>query len=286
MRASGPRRAAVVPEGEYLDMNDWLWILITGAAGIALVAILAARRVTTIYPPNVGLLYRNGTFERDLEPGRYAYFDFGKRTVMVQVSTGRLPVTLGDFTVLSKDQFSFRVGLAPIVEVTDARIFAESQASIEPMSLGRFAIQVGGHAALHSQTASAAHEAVASFGLRELIADPKLLPAAVQAQIADAIPGAKVSSVLMTSITLPPETRKMFTDVERSKIEAEAALERARGEHAALRALANAARLIKDNPALANLRFLQTLEQAPGAKTIVLGSDAVLPLTGAGTKDK
>ena len=71
----------------------------------------------------------------------------------------------------------------------------------------------------------------------------------------------------------------MFTEVERSRVEAEAALERARGEQAALRALANAARLIKDNPALANLRFLQTLETAPGAKTFVIGSGA-LPLGG------
>jgi regulator of protease activity HflC (stomatin/prohibitin superfamily) len=267
-------------------MNEWLWLLLAFAAAIALVTALSARRVTTIYPPNAGLLYRNGKFERELEPGRYAYFDYFKRVLIVQVSKAPLPVALSELTVLSKDQFSFRVGLTPIVEVTDARAFAESQASIEPLPYARFTPQVASHAALHSHTASAAQEAVASFGLRELIANPKLLPAAVQAKIAKAIPGAKVTGVLMISITLPPETRKMFTDVERSKIEAEAALERARGEQAALRALANAARLIKDNPALANLRFLQTLEQTPGPKTIVLGSDALLPLTGAGTNQK
>jgi len=267
-------------------MNEWLWLLLAFAAAIALVVALRARRVTTIYPPNAGLLYRNGKFERELEPGRYAYFDYFKRVLIVQVSKAPLPIALSEFTVLSKDQFSFRVGLTPIVEVTDARAFAESQASIEPLSYARFTPQVASHAALHSYTASAAQEAVASLGLRELIADPKLLPKAVLAKIAKAIPGAKVTGVLMTSINLPPETRKMFTDVERSKVEAEAALERARGEQAALRALANAARLIKDNPALANLRFLQTIEQAPGAKTIVLGSDAVLPLMGGGTNRK
>lgn len=176
--------------------------------------------------------------------------------------------------------FSFRVALASTVEVDDARAFAESQASIEPMPFARFMPQVGSHAALHAYAAGAAQEVVASHGLRELIADPRLLPDAVQAKIANVVPGARVTAVLLTSITLPPETRKMFTDVERSKIEAEASLERARGEQASLRALANAARLVKDNPALANLRFMQVLEQAPGAKTIVLGSDAVLPLTG------
>jgi regulator of protease activity HflC (stomatin/prohibitin superfamily) len=267
-------------------MNEWSLFLLLVAAAVVLVALLSARRVTTIYPPNAGLLYRNGRYERELGPGRYGWIDPLKRTLVVQVSKAPLPVMLGDFTVLSKDQFSFRVGLAPIVEVEDPRIFAESQASIEPTPFSHLMSQVGSHAILHPETASAAHEVVASYGLRELTADPKLLPAAVQAKIADTIPGAKVTGVLMTSITLPPETRKMFTDVERSKVEAEVALERARGEQAALRALANAARLIKDNPALANLRFLQTLEQAPGAKTIVLGGDALLPLTGAGASNK
>lgn len=280
MRASGPRRAAVVPEGEYRAMTDSMLSLLAIAAVIALAVALGSRRVTTVYPPNVGLLYRGGIFERELPPGRYAWFDPLKHTRVVQVSKASLPAPLGEFTVLSKDQFSFRVALASTVEIDDARAFAESQGSIEPLPFARFMPQVGSHAALHSYAASAAQEVVASHGLRELIADPRLLPDAVQARIADAIPGASVTGVLLTSITLPPETRKMFTDVERSKIEAEASLERARGEQASLRALANAARLVKDNPALANLRFMQVLEQSPGAKTIVLGSDAVLPLTG------
>jgi regulator of protease activity HflC (stomatin/prohibitin superfamily) len=190
-------------------------------------------------------------------------------------------VPLAEFTVVSKDQFSFRVALSPVVEVVDARAFTESQPAVEPSYFTQFMPHVASHTALQALTASAALEAVAAHGLRDLFADPKLLPATVQTKLEEALPGARVPSVLMTGITLPPETRKMFTEVERSRIEAEAALERARGEQAALRALANAARLIKDNPALANLRFLQTLEQAPGAKTIVLGSDAVLPLTGA-----
>lgn len=261
-------------------MSGLLTSLIVVAAVVALLAALGARRVTTVYPPNVGLLYRSGIFERELPPGRYAWFDPFKRTRVVQVSKASLPTALGEFTVLSKDQFSFRVALASTVEVDDARAFAESQASIEPMPFARFMPQVGSHAALHAYAAGAAQEVVASHGLRELIADPRLLPDAVQAKIANVVPGARVTAVLLTSITLPPETRKMFTDVERSKIEAEASLERARGEQASLRALANASRLVKDNPALANLRFMQVLEQAPGAKTIVLGSDAVLPLTG------
>lgn len=242
---------------------------------VAFVLFLNSRIVETIFPPSVGLLYRGGRFERELEPGRYTFFDPLKRIRVLKVSRAALPIALPEFTVISRDQFSFRVGLSPVVEVVDARAFTESQPLVEQGPFAQFMPQAASHAALHATMANAALETVAGHALRDLFADPRLLSNAVQERVAAAIPGAKIDRVLMTSITLPPETRKMFTEVERSKLEAEAALERARGEQAALRALANAARLIKDNPALANLRFLQTLEQAPGSKTFVLGTNAI-----------
>jgi hypothetical protein len=53
---------------------------------------------------------------------------------------------------------------------------------------------------------------------------------------------------------------------------------RARGETAALRNLANAARTIEDNPNLLHLRALQTLADSSG-NTLVLGmSDGTIPL--------
>jgi mannose-6-phosphate isomerase-like protein (cupin superfamily) len=72
----------------------------------------------------------------------------------------------------------------------------------------------------------------------------------------------------------------------RAEFEAEgrAALERARGESAALRNLANAARMMEQNPALLQLRLLQQLGAA-GGNTIVLGlpsSTTPLPLRPAG----
>lgn len=260
-------------------MSEPLMILVIIVALVMLVLLLNARQVTVIYPPTVGLLYRNGRFERELGPGRYVFFDPIKRTRVVKVSNAELPVPLGEFTVLSKDQFSFRVGVSPVVQVVDARAFIESQAAAEPTGFSQFMPQLPSHTALHSLAASAAFEVIAGRTLREIFADSGLITNEIQAKLAAAIPGAAINRVLVTSITLPPETRKMFTEVERSKLEAEASLERARGEQASLRVLANAARLIKDNPALANLRFLQMLEHAPGAKTIVLGSGGA-PLAG------
>ena len=50
-----------------------------------------------------------------------------------------------------------------------------------------------------------------------------------------------------------------------------AALERARGEVAATRALANAARMLTDNPGLLQLRTLQAVET--GGATVVLSNE-------------
>ena len=53
-------------------------------------------------------------------------------------------------------------------------------------------------------------------------------------------------------------------------------MEKARGEQAALRALANAARLMKDQPELAQIRSLQVLAEGlrNGASVVVHAGDA------------
>ena len=70
----------------------------------------------------------------------------------------------------------------------------------------------------------------------------------------------------------PGDVKKVFTEVLKAKQEGQAALERARGESAALRNLANAARLLENNPALQNLRLIQSIS-APG-NTLVMGIPA------------
>ena len=69
--------------------------------------------------------------------------------------------------------------------------------------------------------------------------------------------------------TPPISTAGNSTNAQR---EAQAALERARGESAALRNLANGARVLEGNPALQNLRLMQSLTAAQnGGNTFVLG---------------
>jgi len=256
-------------------------LVVLAALGAA-IALWRARSVTIVYPPMVGLLYRDGRLRRELPPGRYTSFDPSGRTRIVQVSLAEMPAMLGEITVLTGDQFSFRLGLAPSVRVVEPRLYMESQPFAEQQHpLYPFMGAGANHPSLHPLLAAAAIETAGTMTLKEILADQKKVTDAVRAKLESAIPGAVVDRVFLTAINLPPETRRMFTDVERARMDAQAALERARGEQAALRVLANAARLITDNPALANLRLLQAIENSRGSTTIVFGNSAA-PLAGLG----
>jgi regulator of protease activity HflC (stomatin/prohibitin superfamily) len=96
------------------------------------------------------------------------------------------------------------------------------------------------------------------------------LLARVQAKTAKI--GINVHSVEVKDVMFPAELKRAFGEVLKSKQEGQAALERARGESAALRNLANAAKLLEGNPALLNLRLMQSLSAAQTAgNTLVLG---------------
>ena len=64
--------------------------------------------------------------------------------------------------------------------------------------------------------------------------------------------------------------KEIFAQVVNARKEGLAALEKARGESAALRNLANAAKMIDDNPNLMQLRLVQSLGQSTG-NTLILG---------------
>ena len=84
--------------------------------------------------------------------------------------------------------------------------------------------------------------------------------------------GVNVLAVEVKDVTLPNDLKRGFSDVLKAKQEGQAALERARGESAALRNLANGARVLEGNPALQSLRLMQSLTAAQnGGNTFVLG---------------
>jgi regulator of protease activity HflC (stomatin/prohibitin superfamily) len=81
--------------------------------------------------------------------------------------------------------------------------------------------------------------------------------------------GLSVTALSIKDITFPGELKKMFAEVVRAQQEGVAALERARGEAASLRSLANTSKMLENNPSLMNLRLLQAFSVNP-QNTLVL----------------
>jgi regulator of protease activity HflC (stomatin/prohibitin superfamily) len=90
--------------------------------------------------------------------------------------------------------------------------------------------------------------------------------------------GLNLIDVNVKDIMSPGALKEMFAQVAKAKQEGQAALERARGEAASLRSLANAAKMLETNPKLMNLRLLQTISESGGNTFVVNASGLAVTL--------
>ena len=88
------------------------------------------------------------------------------------------------------------------------------------------------------------------------------------ARAAGSAVGIDVVEVVVKDVILPPELRIAYAELVTTRTRGQAQLEAARAETAALRSLANGAKLLDDHPALARLRLVQSL---PHGSTLELG---------------
>lgn len=269
-----------------IEMQPIGLIALVIVAGLLILWARSRRRHFIIPFGTTGLLYKKGRFERELEPGVHRLFDWDDSVEAVAVPTATTALYGSDITVLTKDQFSFRMTLHTLVKITDARGWYENRAP-EPSFgftsvIGQVNIISVAMPIFQAHLNAAVLQSVGARSLEEFLADPRAGLDAILASLAPHFPGVTLEELLLTQITLPPEIRKMFTEVERAKREGQAALERARAEQASLRALANAARALQSNPQLAQLRMLQAMETARGSKTFILGptGDVGVDVTG------
>lgn len=262
-------------------MGPGFGLLILIVATLAVTLVLRGWRRVEIYPGEVGLLYRSGTFARECAPGPQRWFDPLNRSQFARISI--LPRSLHprDLTVMSRDQFSFRITLAAILKIENARELHEATPQISyPAGRGTETLPGDPFERFSTLLAEAALTRVATLTLEEFLADPAGALGDLADPLTAALPGARLDHLALTQITLPPEVRKMFTEVERVRREGLAALEKARAEQAALRALANAARNLAGNPQLVQLRMVHAMESSKGAKTFIIGAQPQEPAPG------
>lgn len=205
-----------------------------------------------------GLLYHKGKFVGVLGAGRHIrwgrYFSLGAQ----DLRKGALVVAGQE--VLTADNVGLKISLLVNYQVADpAKAAHESQN-------WQSDLYNGAQLALRAVVSGVAVEALLNQRL-ELGAQ---LLARVQQDSAKI--GINLLAVEVKDVMFPAELKRAFAEVLKAKQEGQAALERARGESASLRNLANAARVLEGNPALMNLRLMQSLSAAQSAgNTLVLG---------------
>jgi regulator of protease activity HflC (stomatin/prohibitin superfamily) len=219
-----------------------------------------------------GLLYHNGKLVESLAAGRHVRW--GKNFRVVQVDTRKTLLQVAGQEVLTADNVGVKLSIVLTIQIVNA---AKSVQAAD------------NHAAhIYSATQTAVRGIVAGVTMEALLTQRIAIGAQLRELIAPQAEGVGVlvHAVEVRDVMLPGELRKAFSEVLKARQEGQAALERARGESAALRNLANAARLIEGQPALATLRFLQMLEASNAGQTFVMNDlSALLPsLSSRGAK--
>jgi regulator of protease activity HflC (stomatin/prohibitin superfamily) len=239
-----------------------IWILVLAAA-LVVASVLAFRWLfqrITIYEFERGLRYRKGKFERVLEAGQY-WLD-RRSTTVTTVDTRPRFISVPGQEVLSSDSVSVKVSLAAEFSIEDP---AKAINGVEDY-----------HDALYLTLQIALREIVGQAEIDQLLEKRDEVGQRLREAGAPAVQefGLKLNSVDIKDIMFPGPLKKVFASVVEARKEGLASLERARGEQAALRNLANAARMMESNPMLMHLRLLQEIGGASG-NTIVLGLPGV-----------
>jgi regulator of protease activity HflC (stomatin/prohibitin superfamily) len=223
------------------------------------------RHVFTVSEFEAVLLYRHGVFERQLEAGRQLFW--GRGYGVIRVDTRAAILNVAGQEVLSADNVGLKVSVAVTRQIVDARKAIESVQDWQTQLYT--VVQLAVRTLIAAQPVEALLTQRMNLG-RELLA--AVLPEAEKL-------GVKVTAVEVKDVMFPGELKKIFAEVVRAKQEGLAALERARGESAALRNLANAARLLENSRGLQNLRLLQSMNAGHG-NTFVMGVPGFVPLKG------
>jgi regulator of protease activity HflC (stomatin/prohibitin superfamily) len=234
------------------------WILL-GAVVLVTVAFVAYRSVfheVTVYESQRGLRYDKGRLVGILEPGR---FRINRRTTMVQLVDIRESVTtIPGQEIVTSDGFSIKLSLAVRHRIVDPAIAYT---------------KVDSHQSeMYAEIQVALRETISAMTIDDVLERRNEIAEEVLRRSKEPVLtlGVEVISAKVKDLMFPGPLKKTFPQVVEARQQGLAALERARGETAALRNLANAGRLVESNPSLLQLRLLQQLEASSG-NTIVLG---------------
>jgi regulator of protease activity HflC (stomatin/prohibitin superfamily) len=210
----------------------------------------------TIFEYERGLKYVRGRFVGILEPGQF--WIFTPRTTVRRVDIRPKFASVPGQEVISSDGVSVKVSIAVAYQYKDLDVAIN---------------KVENHfQALYQALQLSLRRIVGNTEIDELLANRAQLGGMLYEQTTNEVEGygLELLQVDLKDLMFPGDLKKTFAQVVNARKEGLAALEKARGETAALRNLSNAARMMEDSPMLLQLRLLQQLAGSTG-NTVVLG---------------
>lgn len=255
-------------------MPDVVFFIIAAlivAAGIAAAVYRRSGAYVTVYEYERGLKYLRGRISAVLEPGRY--WCWKPTTTISRIDMRASSIVVPNQEILTKDGIAVKMSLLATYRVVDP------QRSVT--------VAVNTTEMMYYESQRALRAIVATRTVDEVLAEREAYGADLLAQVgAKALEfGIQLEALSVRDLTLTGEYKRALANVASARTVGLAALERARGESASLRNLANAARLIDESPNLLPLRMLQALDQGSG-NTIVFGTDAAFRRAGAPAKSE
>jgi regulator of protease activity HflC (stomatin/prohibitin superfamily) len=240
-------------------MSKFLYLVLATVVVSVLAVVIALRySKTVVHDWQWGLLYKLGRFQRVLKPG--AYWWVTPLHEIIFLDKRRQTEIIPGQEVLTKDTLGVKLSL--VVEYR----FAEPHLAMSEVE------DVTTH--LHSVAQIAIRKAAGERDLDILLNEREVVAEEVHAATSAAMTplGVEVVATSLRDIMLSKELRSGYAAVVTARKEGEANLERARGETAALRHLANAAQMVKNNPDLMQLRLIQSMTATEAARrTFVIG---------------
>lgn len=218
-----------------------------------------------VHEHEFALLSRKGRIVGQLDPGLHRVW--GSHVAVYRLDRRRQLLDVPAQETATADGVTLKVTAQVLWQIRDP--------------IAAFMHDVFYHQTLYAAAQQAVRSSLGAVALTALGPQRPAIAAAMLATVSSALDpiGISVHEVVLKDVMPNAETRKAMAAVAFAKQEALAALEKARGEHAALRALANTARLLKDQPELAQVRGWQILAEGfRGGAQIVVTTNGTTPV--------
>lgn len=211
--------------------------------------ILPFVRVYIVNSSEKGLLYKDGKFYKELEPGNYYFWDNATSLSLQKADLRQQPMEISGQEILSKDKASLRINFNLIYQIVDMQ-----KALVENKGYER---------QLYIATQLQLREFVGTLTLDELLERKESVSDFVLkglATKAEAL-GLQIRECGIKDLILPGDVKEIMNKVMVAQKNAQANLITRREEIASTRSLLNTAKLMEDNAMLFKLKEMEYMEK-------------------------